>query len=146
MRPGALFFLVLAVLPLAACGSSGGDGWSGPPAADGGGHVSTGGFDDYLDANRDAAASPVVAATRFVGLDRTAGATTSVIARSTGEGSGPTTVVVTLDRLPDDSVRAERYLLAFTREDGAWRLASAVKAQRCWPARGHQRFSAKPCL
>lgn len=146
MRPGTLFFLALAVVPLAACGSSSGSEWAGPPRPDGGGSVSIGGFNDYLDANGEAASSPVVAATRFLRLDRTAGTTTSVIAHSTEEGSGPTTVVVTLDRLPDDSIRAERYLLAFTQSNGEWRLASAVSARRCWPTRGHQDFSTEPCL
>jgi len=146
MRPGALFFLALAVLPLAACGATGEEDWTGPSRPDGRGSISVGGFNDYLDGNGDAARSPVVAATRFLRLDRTAGTTTSVVAHSTDEGAGPTTVVVTLDRLPDDSVRAQRYVLAFTREDGEWRLASAVSSQRCWPNRGHQDFSNKLCV
>jgi hypothetical protein len=54
--------------------------------------------------------------------------------------------VATLDRLPDDSVRAERFVLGLERQGGVWRLRSAVWSQRCWAGRGHQQFSVAPCL
>jgi hypothetical protein len=146
VRPGVLFFLLVAAVPLAGCGRGEPDVWSGPPRPDGRGSIAVDGFDGYLARHEEHATSPIVAVTRFLRLDRRAGATTSIVAHATEEGAGPTTVAVTLDRLPDDSVRAQRYLLAFTQEDGAWRLASAVATQRCWPARGHQDFSTEPCV
>jgi hypothetical protein len=58
-----------------------------------------------------------------------------------------TNVVVTLDRLSDDSVRAERYVLALERQaDGRLRLVSAHRSWRCWEGRGHQDFSTELCL
>jgi hypothetical protein len=138
-------FLALTVLPLAACGSSGGAEWAGPPRPDGNGRLAIGGFNDYLDGQAKDASSPFVAATRFLRLDRVNAATTSLEARATAEGSGPTTVTVTLDRLGDDSVRAQRYVLSFARDGDEWRLTSAAVAQRCWPNRGHPGFSIEPC-
>ncbi len=146
MRPGLLAFLTLVVLPLAACGSATEKEWAGPPRAGDGGRLPVGTFNDYLVKYGEHARSPVVAATAFLRLDRTTAATTSIVAHATEEGSGPTTVVVTLDRLPDDSLRAQRYVLVFSKDDGGWRLVSAVTEQRCWANRGHETFSTKPCV
>jgi hypothetical protein len=146
VRPGLTAFLAFAVLPLAACGSSGGAEWAGPPRPDDNGQLRVGGFNDYLDEQANDAASPVVASTRFLRLDRVNATTTSLEARATAEGSGPTTVTVTLDRLADDSVRAQRYVLSFTRDGDEWRLTSAAVTQRCWPNRGHPGFSTEPCV
>jgi hypothetical protein len=56
-------------------------------------------------------------------------------------------LVVTLDRLSDDSVRAERYALVLERqEDGSLRLVSAHRTWRCWERRGHQDFSTELCI
>jgi hypothetical protein len=55
-------------------------------------------------------------------------------------------VTVTLDGLLDDSVRAERWLLVFEPENGTYNLTSAVRTLRCQPGRGHDDFSAEPCL
>jgi hypothetical protein len=56
-------------------------------------------------------------------------------------------VVVTLDRLADDSVRAERYALSLERRhDGRLRLVSAHRTWRCWEGRGHQDFSTELCV
>ena len=56
-------------------------------------------------------------------------------------------LVVTLDRLSDDSVRAERYALSLERqEDGRLRLVSARRTWRCWDGRGHQDFSTELCI
>ena len=64
---------------------------------------------------------------------------------SSNNDTGSASLLV--DGLGDDSVRARRYELTFTRRpDGSWRIESAQWAQRCQPGRGHQTFSAEPCL
>jgi hypothetical protein len=79
-------------------------------------------------------------------LDQRAVTTTSIVARSGPEGMGPAVVTATLDGLPDDSVRAERWTLTFAPEDGTYRLAEARRTQRCWPNRGHQEFGPQRCV
>jgi hypothetical protein len=149
VRPGIAAFIAAAVVPLAGCGGSGkteeGE-WAGPPRPDDRGRVAVDGFNDYLDGHRDDAGAPVVAATRFLRLDRATAGETSVVVRTAGEGEGPATVTVTLDRLLDDSVRAQRFVLVLRQEGGGWRLESAASAQRCQPNRGHQGFSPEPCV
>jgi hypothetical protein len=144
-------FLVAIVLPLSACGSGGGssgsDDWEGPPRPDDRGRLDVGGFNGYLDSHSEQATAPIVAATRFLRLDRAAAATTSVVARASAEGAGPATVTVVLDGLFDDSVRAERFVLELAQDaEGEWRLASAQSTRRCQPARGHQGFTPAPCV
>jgi hypothetical protein len=66
--------------------------------------------------------------------------------QSTSSG-GSASASLLIDGLGDDSVRARSYDLTFTRrEDGTWRIESARWAQRCQEGRGHQDFSAEPCL
>jgi len=55
-------------------------------------------------------------------------------------------VTVTLDGLADDSIRAERWSLAFEPDGETYRLTTALREQRCQPNRGHQGFSADDCL
>ena len=65
---------------------------------------------------------------------------------STSSGDSATATLL-VDGLGDDSVRARRYELTFTRRaDGTWRIESATWAQRCHEGRGHQDFSPEPCL
>jgi hypothetical protein len=151
VRPGVAAFLAAIVLPLAACGGGGGsngsDDWAGPPRPDDRGRLDVAGFNDYLDSHPEHATAPVVAATRFLRLDRAAAATTSVVARTSAEGGGPTTVTVTLDGVFDDSVRAERFVLELAQgDDGEWRMTSAESSRRCQPGRGHQAFTPAPCV
>jgi len=66
--------------------------------------------------------------------------------QSTSNGGNATATLV-IDGLGDDSVRARRYELTFSRrDDGTWRIESASWAQRCHEGRGHQDFSPEPCL
>jgi hypothetical protein len=152
VRSGLAAFLVAAALPLTACGGSEGGSngetdWDGPPRPDERGALDVGAFNDYLAENGEDATAPVLAATRFLRLDRATAGTTTIVARSSAEGQGPTTVTVTLDRLLDDSVRAQRFVVVLAPEgDGEWRLTSASAEQRCWPNRGHQAFSPDPCV
>jgi hypothetical protein len=149
VKPGIAAFLAAAVVPLAGCGGSGGSdqgAWAGPPRPDERGRVAVEEFNHYLVGHGADATAPVVAATTFLRLDRATAGEASIVVRTSGEGEGPATVTVTLDRLLDDSVRAQRFVLAFLKEGGQWRLESAVSAQRCRPGRGHQGFSPEPCV
>ena len=66
--------------------------------------------------------------------------------QSTSNGDSATASLL-IDGLGDDSVRARRYELTFTRrEDGSWKVESAQWAQRCHEGRGHQDFSPEPCV
>jgi hypothetical protein len=148
VKPGVAAFLAAAALPLVACGCSSNAHaeWVGPPRPDDSGRLEIGAFNAHLDASGKGVA-PVVVATEFLRLDRAHADTTSIVAQASGEGSGPATVTVTLDGLPDDSVQAQRFVLGLSQNgDGDWRLTSAETAQRCRPGRGHQAFSPAPCL
>ena len=109
--------------------------------------MAVGSFVDYAK-NVDAAwkGSAAMAAAEFLRLDGRTAARTTIVGRASAEGGGPETVTVTLDGLPDDSVRAERWMLSFVPEGETYRLTEARRAQRCRPGRGHTAFSAEPCV
>ncbi len=146
-----VLFLALATLPLAGCGSGSEAGdfeeWDGPPTASDTGALEVADFNDFLEEHPEFAWAPTAAATLFLRLDRQTGVDTSFRTRTAGESASPVTVEVTLDRLPDDSVRAQRYALVFSTEgESSWRLDSAAVTQRCQLGRGHQGFSPEPCV
>jgi hypothetical protein len=146
-----VLFLSLALLPLAGCGSAGDASefkeWEGPPTPSGTGALEVSEFNDFLEEYPEFAWAPTTAATLFLRLDRMTAVDTSIEARTAGESQSPVTVEVTLDGLLDDSLRAQRYVLVFDLvADDDWRLTSAVATQRCQPGRGHQDFSAEPCV
>jgi hypothetical protein len=151
MRLRLAAFLAVVALPLAACGGDGGSettsAWEGPPVPDAQGRLAVDDFNAWLADDADAVAGPIDAAITYVGLDAASAARKTVESRTEGEGGGATTVLVTLDGLFDDSVRAQRFELVLAQAgDGAWELRSAVATQRCHAGRGHQGFSAEPCL
>jgi hypothetical protein len=140
-----------AVVALAGCGGSDVDVelvWAGPPEAGEAGGVSVDGFASFQGSvDEPWERSPALAAGEFLRLDERTAARTTIDARAeTGEGTGPQTVIVTLDGLADDSVRAERWTLGFEPEDEVYVLTAALREQRCQPNRGHQDFSAAPCV
>jgi hypothetical protein len=140
----AAFVLVLAA---AGCGGDDGATWAGPPEADADGTVSVDEFNTYLDdVDEPWEGSATMAATEFLRLDERSVARTIVAAEASPEGTGPETVVVTLDGIADDSVRAERWTLRFEPDGEQYRLTSALREQRCQPERGHQDISPQPCL
>jgi len=55
-------------------------------------------------------------------------------------------VTITYDGLYDDSIKAERIRTIVRYKDGQWLKGEVSKTQQCWPGRGHQDFSAEPCL
>lgn len=57
------------------------------------------------------------------------------------------TVIVTDDGYADDSVRGVQYKFQIKlNEQGTWKVVSAEKAQRCWEGRGHDDYTAEPCI
>lgn len=63
------------------------------------------------------------------------------------EETNAMTLTVTNEGLLDDSVRAERYVFDLKKDSrGVWTVTSAQKSWSCWQNRGHQDFSAVPCI
>jgi hypothetical protein len=138
-----------SILAIAVAGCGGGDDatWAGPPDATEDGTVAVDGFNAYAeDVDERWEGSATMAATEFLRLDERTVARTSIEAEASPEGTGPETVVVTLDGLADDSVRAERWTLRFEPDAEGYRLTSALREQRCQPERGHQDFSPELCV
>jgi hypothetical protein len=141
--------LLVAVSTLAGCGNGIADElvWTGPPDAGSGGIVSVDGFATFQEnVDEHWERSAAMAAAEFLRLDERTVVRTTIDAKASGEGMGPQTVTVTLDGLLDDSVRAERWMLAFEQEGETYRLTSALREQRCQPGRGQQGFSADDCI
>lgn len=97
-------------------------------------------------ARRGWARSPITTAARFVSIVGTDAESTSITVPSPEIGNR-VLVTVTQEGLLDDSVRAVRYrLLMRRRPDGTWRIFSVERTQRCWAGRGHEQFTAAPCV
>jgi hypothetical protein len=80
----------------------------------------------------------------FLELEEQEGSSRSFQSTSSGDSASATLLV---DGVGDDSVRARRYELTFSRRgDGTWKIESASWTQRCHEGRGHQDFSPEPCL
>jgi hypothetical protein len=140
--------LLASVFALAGCGSNSSRNadWNRPQARpDGTLPVST--FNDFLAGDgQDFARSPIEAVTKFLRLDNTSAAVTTFRATSPGEVRNFSEVVVTLEGLLDDSVRAARYTIELQRDSGGmWRLRTVDWAEQCQPGRGHHDFSPKLC-
>jgi len=141
--------LLLAVASLAACGNDVEVElvWGGPPDPNSAGIVSTAGFATYQEnVDEHWERSAAMTAAEFLRLDERTAVRTTIEGKASAEGLGPQTVTVTLDGLADDSVRAERWSLAFEQDGEAYRLTTALREQRCQAQRGHQSFSADDCV
>ncbi len=136
----------LVVLP--ACGEDGEHAaWGGPPDPSADGTVAVDEFVEHAESVDELwERSAAMSAAEFLRLDERTASRTSIEGQAGPEGGGPETVVVTLDGLTDDSVRAERWTLSFEPEDDVYRLTEASWSQRCQPGRGHQAFTPEPCL
>lgn len=150
MRFAVLVLAAISLgLPLAGCGNDVDVElvWGGPPGADAGGAVSTEGFSGFQREVDEAwERSPAMAAAEFLRLDERRASRTTIDAKAGPEGGGDQIVVVTLDGLADDSVRAERWTLGFEeREDSVYELTGALRELRCHEGRGHQDFAAEAC-
>jgi hypothetical protein len=151
-RPPLAAAVLLAAACLAGCdggNGEGGDGstWTGPPEPAEDGSVSVEEFASHqADVDEAWERSSATAAAEFLRLDETQAARLTIDRSAPGEGGGPETVVVTLDGLFDDSVRAERWTLVFEPDGETYLLTSAHWAQRCQPGRGHQAFTPERCI
>jgi hypothetical protein len=141
--------LALSTLALAGCGDDVDVElvWGGPPEPQPGGAVSTEGFAAFQrEVDEEWERSPAMAAAIFLRLDERRVARTTIAAEAGPEGGGDQTVIVTLDGLADDSVRAERWTLGFEEgEDGVYALTGALRELRCHEGRGHQDFAGEAC-
>ena len=140
--------ITLSAAALAGCGSDVEVElvWGGPPDAGTGGVVSTDGFSTYQrEVDEDWERSPALAAGVFLRLDERKAVHTTIDAVAGPEGTGSQSVVVTLDGIPDDSVRAERWTLRFTQEGDVYALNAALREVRCRAGRGHEDFSTELC-
>ena len=149
MRLLACAAFLVPALALAGCGDDGSDeaSWPGPPDASADGTVAVDGFAEFTAGIEEHwEGSAAMSAGEFLRLDEREASRTTIAGVASPEGAGPETVVVTLDGLLDDSVRAQRWTLTFVPEDGVYRLTEARWAQRCQPERGHQDFSPEPCI
>ena len=142
--------LVFTSLLLAGCGSDVDVElvWAGPPDAEPGGAVSTDGFSAFQrEVAEEWERSPAMAAAVFLRLDERKAVRTTIDAKAGPEGGGGQTVVVTLDGIPDDSVRTERWTLGFEEAgDGVYALTGALRELRCREGRGHQDFAGESCV
>lgn len=160
MRFGARALVGLVVLVglvaavAAGCGGGGdaddGDepAWAGPQRplpADG--TVPVDGFADYAeDVDEPWERSPVLTAAEFLRLDEADAPQVEIESDAGPEGGGPAQVTVTLDRLLDDSIQTQRFVLDLTRQGETWRLDRATWSQRCRQGRGHDDFSPESCV
>ncbi|MEL7333885.1 MAG: hypothetical protein AAFN12_16685 [Cyanobacteria bacterium J06560_2] len=60
----------------------------------------------------------------------------------------PTQAVITISQsgLLDDSVAGQRYRFDLSRQNNQWTMTRAGRQVRCQARRGHQNWSAEPCL
>lgn len=120
--------------------------WAGPPDAAPGGAVSTQGFSGFQqEVDEDWERSPAMAAAVFLRLDERKAVRTTIDAKAGPEGGGGQTVVVTLDGLADDSVRAERWTLGFEEAGDVYTLTGALRELKCHSGRGHEDFAGEVC-
>lgn len=149
MRLAGYVALLLAAATVAGCGNDVEVElvWGGPPKPNAGGIVSTEGFAAFQ-GNVDELweRSAAMAAAEFLRLDERTAQRTTIVGDAPAEGIGSQTVTVTLEGLLDDSIRAERWSLAFEQDGETYQLATALREQRCQPNRGHQNFSADDCV
>jgi hypothetical protein len=105
-----------------------------------------GGDDDGASDDPERFASPAGLASAFLESRESDVRTTSIVVERTGEAGPTATVTITLAGLFDDSVDAVRYHLEVAERDGAWRLVSEQREQRCAAGRGHQDFAPENCV
>jgi hypothetical protein len=135
-----------AVLPAPCSASPPSDAWTGDVAAlvdRATGRIDVAAFNEFLaGAGGSAATSPCDAVRVLLHLDRPLDEGTIAIVAVESDG----TVIATLDRLADDSIKAVRYSLVFSDSGGGARVESATWAQRCQSGRGHDGFSVELCV
>ena len=141
--------LVLVLVAVAGCG--GGDSGSAPaapaPVFGANGAMAVDEFNAYLDgADEPWETSPRQVAVRFAHpVAQETERVASVVVPSSRDGT--TIVVVTTTGLADDSIGGQRVAVSMKQnDDGTLRLTEAGWKQRCQTGRGHQDWSAEPCV
>jgi hypothetical protein len=119
--------------------------WTGPADPSDEGTIAVDEFNAYAESVEETWERDVALVTEeFVQRDMIEAANTTYQGNANGD-IGTTSIV--FDGLYDDSVRAWRYDLSLSRrDDGTWRVDSARWGQKCQPGRGHQAFTAEPCI
>ncbi len=91
------------------------------------------------------ASDPVMVSLLFTGA---ADSMTQTIERNfpSAESRESATVVITNEKLMDDSISGVKYKVDLkTNDNGTWNIQSVGKAVKCWQGRGHTDYSASPC-
>lgn len=88
---------------------------------------------------------PVLVALKLAGPSE---GMTQNIERVYGSAESPAAeVIITNEKLPDDSVMGQRFVIVLGKnDDGSWTVKSAGKAVKCYEGRGHQDYSKEPCM
>ena len=89
---------------------------------------------------------PVLVALKLAGPSE---GMTQNIERVYGSAESPDAakVVITNEKLPDDSVMGQRFVIVLGKnDDGSWTVKRAGKAVKCQEGRGHQDYSKEPCM
>jgi hypothetical protein len=148
MKLGAAILATVAAAVLAGCSDGERASWEGPPRLlPKDGKLSVDRFEEYVDAVEEPwERSAVGLATAYVlPAVRASGDLRSAFPTNDPETSE--TVVVTVGRLFDDSVRELRFVLRLDAlDDGSFRLVEARWEQRCHAGRGHQTWSPEACV
>lgn len=88
---------------------------------------------------------PVLVSLKFTGPSE---GMTQTIERTYNSAESPdkATVVITNEKLLDDSVMGVQHKLDIKKDEtGVWVVESAGKAVKCWEGRGHTGYSKEPC-
>jgi hypothetical protein len=89
--------------------------------------------------------SPLLVTLKLVG-DRHESKKRTIEIDSSPEAFRDAHIVVTEEGLMDDSVAGVRFEVMLRQGKGdVWIVESAEKTWKCWPGRGHQDYSDKPC-
>ena len=89
---------------------------------------------------------PVLVALKLTGPSE---GMTQNIERVYGSAESPDAaeVMITNEKLPDDSVMGQRFVIVLGKnDDGSWTVKRAGKAVKCQEGRGHQDYSKEPCM
>jgi hypothetical protein len=148
MKLGAAILTTVTAAALAGCGDGEQASWEGPPRPlPKDGRLPVDRFAEYVDAVEEPwERSAVGLATAYV-LPAVRASGDIRAALPTNESETSETVVVTVGRLFDDSVRELRFVVRLDAlDDGSFRLVDARWQQRCHAGRGHETWSPEACV
>ncbi len=160
-RVGALIVILLALVggcadPVQQSGATpwtipaspaAGERWPGRITTDPAtGAISAPGFNDLIDRSAPGwAGAPDTAVAELLGLNGSFDGRPEIYLLREAEHD-KTVVTVTITRIGDDSVDAQRYRVVFTLgQDGRYRFASGKATVRCRNGRGHGDFDVSAC-